>query len=253
MNDAKISTGRYSYLPGGFQYSAAVVADPGHAMVRVRFSRVLSLAQGFERIKAHLASVGCPPEALCACELRSPGVMSEPDFRAFNLTYVELLADMNLYRDGVNPVARCNLVPEVLRPQQPGVYAFSYAVPSPAEAGAGVPDFVTSGAAECPDRPGYRENIVRLGETTPQALGDKLRFALGDLEARFATMGVSWADATEMSLYTVHDLHHLVEQELVRRNAMAGGLCWHWVRPPVADIEIEIDARRVSRTLLLPV
>lgn len=251
MKRTDFPAGQYSYLPGGFQYSAAVVAQPGHAIERVRFSRLVPLAEGFRRLQDHLAALGRPPTALCACELRSPAVMSEPEFRAFNEAYVRPLARMGLYQDdgGINPVARCNLIAAVEPPAEPSFYAFSFTVPI--EHAASVPDFVTSGAAECPDRPGYRDNIVRLGETSPQALGDKLRYALGDLESRFEAMGVSWGHVTEMDLYTVHDLHHLVEQELVRRHAMAGGLCWHWVRPPVADIEIEVDARRVSRTVLL--
>lgn len=249
MTKTLFSPGQYSYLPGGFQYSAAVVAEPGYAIERARFSRPVPLAQGFRRIVAHLAAIGRPPTALCACELRSPAVMSEVDFGIFNQAYVQPLARMGLYEEGTNPVARCNLIPAVSPPPEPSFHAFSYTVP--ADRAQQAPDFTTSGAAECPDRPGYRDNIVRLGETTPQALGDKLCYALGDLASRFDAMGVSWNDVSDMSLYTVHDLHHLVEQELARRNALAGGLCWHWVRPPVEDIEIEIDARKVSRTLLL--
>ena len=105
-----------------------------------------------------------------------------------------------------------------------------------------------------------RDSITVLDENgglllAPQALcdalRDKLRFELGDLQSRFDAMGVSWPDVDPMNLYTVHDLHPLVEEELVRRGAMRGGLTWHWVRPPVSDIEIEIDARRVTRQRLL--
>ncbi|MFA7679617.1 MAG: hypothetical protein WCY07_05670 [Pigmentiphaga sp.] len=250
MQIKPFTAGQYRYLPAGFQYSAGVVAEPGYGIERARFSRPVPLAEGFQRIQAHLASLGRPSEALCACELRSPAVMSEPVFIAFNKEYVKYLAQMGLYEEGVNPVARCNLIPAVLPPAEPSLYAFSYTVPL--DASSAVPDFVTSGAAECPDRPGYQDSIVRLGETSPDALGDKLRFALGDLESRFALMGVSWRDVTDMNLYTVHDLHHLLEQELVSRQAIQGGLCLHWVRPPVLDIEIEIDARKLSRTRLLP-
>ncbi|MDM0107975.1 hypothetical protein QTH97_23710 [Variovorax sp. J22R24] len=242
--------GNYSYLKGGFQYSAAVIADTGHAIERARFDRPVPLAEGFERIRAHLQSQGRPLTALCACELRSPAPMSEPDFVAFNRAYVRPLADWGLFRDDINPVARCNLVPAVAPPAEAGFHAFSYTVPL--ASAREVPDFTTSGAAECPDRPGYRDHIVRLGETSPDALADKLRFAIGDLGSRLDLMGVRWTDVMSMSLYTVHDLHHAIEQELAHLGALAGGLAWHWVRPPVEDIEIEIDARRVSRELLLP-
>ena len=242
--------GDYHYLPSGFQYSAAVIADAGHIVERARFRQPIALAEGFARIRAHLTSLGRPLTALCACELRSPAPMDEPTFVAFNRAYVEPLAEWGIFKDDVNPVARCNLVPAVDAPREPSFYAFSYTLPAPTSRGAR--NFVTSGAAECPDRPGYRENIVRLGETSPEALTDKLRFALGDLESRFKLMGIDWADVTDTRLYTVHDLHHALQRELAQRGALAGGLGWHWVRPPVQGLEIEIDARSVSRETLLP-
>ena len=241
--------GGYQYLPGGFQYSAAVAALPGWEIERARFTALVPLAQGFEAIEAHLASIGRPPTALCACELRSPEPMSEPAFVAFNRTYVQPLERWGLFRNDANPVARCNLCPEMDKPDGPSFYAFTYTVPVAVR---GLRhSFATSGAAECPDRPNYRENIVRLGETSPAALRDKLRFAIGDLESRFIALGVSWADVFDISLYTVHDLHHAVAQEFGMRHALAGGLNWHFVRPPVLDLEIEIDARAVRREIVI--
>lgn len=241
--------GNYRYLTGGFQYSAAVIADDGHVIERARFRRPVPLAEGFARIQAHLTALGRPLTALCACELRSPAPMDEPTFIAFNRAYVKPLADWGLFKDDINPVARCNLVPAFDAPRESSFHAFSYTLPLPTSGR--TRDFLTSGAAECPDRPNYRDNIVRLGETSPEALTDKLRFALGDLESRFALLGVDWADVADTRLYTVHDLHHAMQRELAERGALAGGLGWHWVRPPVLDLEIEIDARSVSREILL--
>lgn len=242
--------GNYHYLPGGFQYSAAVIADTGYQIERVRLRRVLPLEEGFALIRNHLTALGRPLTALCACELRSPAPMAEPDFIRFNRAYVEPLTDWGLFKNDVNPVARCNLVPAVHAPAASGFYAFSYTVEADGET-AGVPDFATSGAAECPDRPGYRDSIVRLGETSPDALTDKLRFALGDIESRFDLMGLGWKDVMDLRLYTVHDLHHAIETELAQRGALQGGVGWHWVHPPVLDLEIEIDASRISRQLLI--
>ena len=241
--------GQYRYLPGGFQYSAAVQALPGHAIERVALERLLPMAQGFDAIEDWLRRMGRPLTALCAIEMRSPAPMSEPEFIAFNRHYVQTLERWGLYRDERNPVARCNLIPEVAPPEQASLYAVSYTVPAGA---ARVGDFVSSGAAECPDRPNYRETIVRLGETSPDALGEKLRFALDDLASRLHALGLDWSDVAHTRLYTVHDLHHLVGAELARRGALNGGLGWHWVRPPVQDIEIEIDARRVACERLWP-
>lgn len=246
----RFAAGNYRFLPGGFQYCAAVVADDGYQIERARFDRPLPLAEGFERIRQHLLAIGRPPTALCACELRSPRPMSEPDFVAFNREYVRPLAEWGLYEDEINPVARCNLVPVDAPPSQVSVHAFSYTAPSRQRLA--LPDFATSGAAECPDRPGYREAIVRLGETSPQALTEKIAFALGDLESRFALMPAGWGQFSAMNLYTAHPLHPGMEREIARRGALRCGLTVHRVRPPVIDIEIEIDARRVSRELLLP-
>lgn len=244
-------SGNYAYIPGGFQYSAAVMADPGYVIETVRFAQPLPLAEGFRRIQAHLAARQRPPTALCACELRSPAPMAESDFILFNRSYVQPLAEWGLFRDDVNPVARCNLIPAAHPPAVPVFHAFSYTLPESAQA-AGPRDFITSGAAECPDRPNYRESIVRLGETTPDALAEKIRFAIGDAESRLDAMGVAWSDVTQLNLYTVRNLYPAIEAEFVRLRADGGGIAWHWVRPPVVDLEIEIDARRVSLQRLLP-
>ena len=242
--------GNYSYLPGGFQYSAAVMADPGYMIERARLREPLPLAQGFARIQQHLMSIARPLTALCACELRSHAPMVEADFIRFNRAYVQPLTDWGICRNDINPVSRCNLIPVVDAPAEAVFYAFSYTMPAGANHSA-APDFATAGAAECPDRPGYREAIVRLGETSPDALIEKLRFALGDTESRLELMGLSWKDVMETRLYTIHDLHHAMDAELARRGAAAGGIGWHWVRPPVQDLEIEVDTSRISRQILL--
>ncbi|MBL0421082.1 hypothetical protein JI739_12055 [Ramlibacter sp. AW1] len=249
---ADFTPGSYRYIEGGFQYSAAVQALPGFAIERVRLERPLPLEQGFAAIEDYLRARGRPLTALCACELRSPQAMSEAEFVAFNRRYVRTLADWGLLRDERNPVARCNLVPVVDQPAQAVLYAFSHTVqaPAPAPAPARVRDFVVSGAAECPDRPNYREHIVRLGETTPDALAEKLHFAMDDLGSRLATLGLQWSDVMEMRLYTAHALDTLWS-ELAARGGLAGGVGSHHVRPPILDLEIEVDARRTSCERLL--
>lgn len=244
--------GGYRYLPGGFQYSAAVQALPGFRIERVALETPVPLVQGFALVEAYLQRLGRPTSALCAMELRSAAPMAEPEFIAFNRLYVQTLERWGLFRDDRNPVARCNLIPAADAPAEAVLHAFSHTVPlGQGEASSRVGDFISSGAAECPDRPNYRASIVRLGETTPDALRDKLSFALGDLESRLVGLGVGWRDVAQTRLYTVHDLHPLLGPEFAARGALAGGLCWHWVRPPVQDLEIEIDALRVGTQRLL--
>jgi len=59
--------GGFAYAPGVFQYSAGVRALAGHRIERVRFSRVVPVAEGFRRIAAFLRDQGRPLTAFCAC------------------------------------------------------------------------------------------------------------------------------------------------------------------------------------------
>lgn len=243
------SQGNYHYVKGGFQYSAAVKADEGYQIVRVQFNNLIPLAVGFERIRQHLLSQGRPMSALCACELRSPKPMVEADFINFNREYVKPLHAWGVAKDEINPVARCNLVPVNQAPEAPSFYAFSYTMPI--EGKLQSHDFVTSGAAECFDRPNYKESIVRLGDTTADAMVEKLRFAVADLDARFNIMQSSWEQASSVNLYTAHPFNMDMVDIFNHKQANKTGVCWHQVRPPVKDLEIEIDAKRVSQQLFI--
>lgn len=251
MEMLPFALGNYHYIPGGFQYSAAVLADPGFVIERACFDTPVELDQAFELMRQHLISIGRPLAALCACELRSAAQMSEAQFFEFNCGYVKVLANWGIFENNLNPVARCNLVAAENGPARPSIYAFSYTVPT--EAAVNIPNFKTSGAAECPDRPGYRDNIVRLGEVTPDALLDKLTYAMGDIDLRLALMGVSWSDINKVHLYSVHNLHPIMHQQLLSKGCALKGISWHCVRPPVEDIEIEIDVARISRQVLIEV
>ena len=47
-------------------------------------------------------------------------------------------------------------------------------------------------------------------------------------------------------LYTVHDVYPFLRDELIRRGAARHGLTWHFDRPPIVDIEYEMDCRAVE-------
>ena len=76
---------------------------------------------------------------------------------------------------------------------------------------------------------------------------EKARYVLGELERRLAAFGAGWADATATQVYTVHDLHSFLADEIVRRGAARAGLTWHYARPPVQGLEYEMDCRSVGR------
>jgi len=240
--------GGYRYIKGPFQYSAGVAAEPGFEIERVLFVKPLELAQGFAAVEAHLAAIGRPPTAFCACELRSPAPFSEEGFVAFNREYVKTLERWGVYRDGVNPVARTNVCPAVGAPGAPALHAFSYTVPAPASPPA---SFVIAGGGEAPEfKPNYRDHIVRRGERSPDAMREKVRYVMGVMEGRLAALGLAWRDAAATQAYTVYDIGPFVMDEIVRRGAAVTGLTWHLCRPPVVDLDYEMDVRRAAREIV---
>lgn len=242
IKTSEFADGGYSYIPGVFQYSAGVAPLSGHAIERVSFTRPVPLKEGFKRIADWLEQQGRPNAAFCACELRSPGQFTEDGFKEFNDLYVGTLSDWGIYKDGVNPVARANVCPEIGAPSTPSLHAFSYTVESDAPSDT----FVIAGSGEAPEGKGnYRDHILRLGETSPDAMREKARWVLAEMERRLSAFGAGWADTTATQLYTVHEIHSFLAEELIQRGAGHRGLTWHFNRPPVADLEYEMDCRRI--------
>jgi hypothetical protein len=243
------SEGGYRFIRGVYPYSAGVAAQPGFEIERVRFRRALPLADGFAAIHAHLKNIARPVTALCACELRSPAPFSEGGFTNFNRSYVNQLGEWSIFRDNVNPVARSNVCPEVLPPSEPSIHAFSYTVPAGPDSR---PTFVIAGSSEVEEgKPNYRDYAVRLGDTSVDGLRAKARFTLEEMERRMHALGFGWSDTTALQLYTVHDTWPFLEDEMARRGAINGGLTWHYTRPPVVDLEYELDTRGVFREIVI--
>ena len=240
--------GGYRYIKAVFQYSGGVAAEAGFEIERVRLRRPLPLAEGFALVENHLQRIGRPSTAFCACELRSPAPFTEQGFVEFNRHYVQTLERWGIYRDGDNPVARTNVCPEYDKPAVPSLYAFSYTVPSAGARGT----FIVAGGGEAREGgPDYRSRIVRLGDTSPAGLRDKVQYVAAEMERRLALLGFAWGDEVSTQAYTVHDIGTLVGEELARRGAMRGGLEWHYCRPPVVNLEYEMDVRGAARELVL--
>lgn len=241
--------GGYRYVRGPFQYSGGAAAESGFAIERVRFSRPVALEEGFRRIEAHLDSIGRPYTSFCACELRSPEPFSEQGFIDFNRVYVGTLERWGIFKNDENPVARSNVCPEIDAPPGPSFHAFSYTVP----AENAPPSFVIAGSGEASEGPGnYEERIIRLGDTSADAMREKALYVLGAMEERMTALGVGWNDTTVTHAYTVHDLHPFLADEIVTRGAAASGLTWVYARPPVVGLEYEMDTRGVYAEHVLP-
>jgi hypothetical protein len=240
--------GNYRFIPAVFQYSSGAAADKGYEIERVRFDRMPSLAEGFARIAKYIQAEGRPLTSFCGCELRSPSAFTEDGFLKFNQHYVKTLAEWGLFDGNINPVARSNVCPEIDPPAEPSFYAFSFTRPSQTA----TPSFVIAGGAESREGPGsYPERTVRYRDLSPDGLREKVRFTVGSMESRLAAFGYGWKDTTAVQAYTVHDIHPVMADELVRRGAMRSGLTWHFARPPVIDLEYEMDCRRVMREMVI--
>jgi hypothetical protein len=236
--------GGYRFIPGVFQYSGGAAASAGFEIERVRFDRLPPLAEGFAQVAKYIQAAGRPLTAFCACELRSPAAFTDDGFRKFNEHYVKTLAQWGLFDGTTNPVARSNVCPEIDPPAEPSFYAFSFTRPSRNTA----PSFVIAGSGEAREGGAtYSERTVRYRDLSPEGLKEKVEFVAGAMEHRMGQLGFGWKDATAVQTYTVHDFHPVFADALVRRGAARSGLTWHFARPPVIDLEYEMDCRRAMR------
>ncbi|PZP90885.1 MAG: hypothetical protein DI587_37190 [Variovorax paradoxus] len=233
--------GAYRYIAYQSQYSLGVQALPGHRLVRASFAQVVPLAEGFARIRAHLQARGLPLASFAACELRSPKPFDSDGFRAFNAVYADTLQAWGIADGDDNPVARSNVCPLVDGPAEPGFHAFCYAMP---EAATSAASFVVSGGAETRtvSRPG-EHRIVAFGDTSAQGMLAKGEHTIAEIERRLQAFGLGWRDTSAIQVYTVHDFHPVVAAQMAQRGMLRNGLTWQLCRPPVVDVEFEIDCR----------
>jgi hypothetical protein len=238
----------FRFVKGVFQYSAGVAALPGYRMERARFAEPVPLDEGFSRVQAYLTGRGLKATSFAACELRSPAPFTEAGFEAFNRGYFSMLERWGVIADGLNPVARSNVCPEIGKPAGPSFHAFSFAVP---EAGAAA-SFVIAGSGESTEGQGsYREKTVAWRDLSPAGMRKKARAVLGEMERRMTALGFGWAETTAVQVYTVHDITPFFADEIVARGAARHGATWHYCRPPVEDLEFEVDCRGVRVEVVL--
>ncbi len=242
------AAGNYRFIPAVFQYSAGSLALTGYEIERVRFHRWLPLAEGFAAAAKYIKEAGRPLTAFCACELRSPAAFTDEGFRKFNEHYVETLGEWGIYDGKNNPVARSNVCPEIDPPGEPTFYAFSFTRPSTST----TPSFIIAGSGEAREGGAtYAERTAAYRDLSPGGIKEKVRHVVGAMESRMAAFGHAWKDATAAQVYTIHDFHHVLADELVKRGAVRSGLTWHYARPPVIDLEYEMDCRKVMRETVI--
>jgi hypothetical protein len=65
------------------------------------------------------------------------------------------------------------------------------------------------------------------------------------MERRMSAFAGTWEQTTGVQLYTVQNVYPILESELGRRGVFRNGLTWHFNRPPVENLEYEMDCRCV--------
>lgn len=245
---AENTKGNYTFIRGIGPFSAAVKAQPGFEIVHTRFLPLIALSDGYRHLESHLQKVNRSPEALCGMELRIPTVLSREAFEQFNAPYVEQLKKWGLNIGGINPVTRTNVAFESNPVTEPMLAGFYYTIPSRQQ----FESFVLSGAPEIASRERGVE-IVARGDTSPEGLRQKLDCILNVLGGHLSEMNLKWEMATAVNLYTVFDVHGLMPGQLLPRLGPASyaGVTWHYARPPVNGLDLEVDARAVRSELVL--
>jgi len=231
----------YRFLAGIAPYSCGVAALPGYEIVRAALRNALPWRDGFAAIDRFLAERKLPRSALCGIELRCPAPYSMGNFVAFNRQYARVLEEWNLLVDGVNPLARTNVAPCLDPPTEPQLHGFSAALP----AANAPPTFVIAGAGELRDGRLAEEGIVRRGEISAPALAEKARYVMDVMTERLQALGGDWSLVNQIQVYTRHPADDLLRREIEPRIGPAArhGVRWVHARPPVEEIEFEMDLR----------
>ena len=236
----------YRFLPGIPAFSSGVVAATGWEIVHATLRVPVPWRDGFAQIERHLRAQGRPRTALCGIELRSPAPFTFEGFDTFNQGYRALLADWQILVDGENPIPRTNVAPVIAAPAEPSLYGFAYTIPGATP----MQTFVVAGAGEMRDRTRGPQGIVRLGDTSPEAMREKARFVMGVMQDRLRALG-EWSRVTAIDVYTALPIDGALLDEILRPAGAAAvhGIRWFPSRPPIQGLEFEVDMRGVAREL----
>ncbi len=241
--------GGYLFLEGIEPYSCGVLAKTGYEVVHVTLKELLPWRDGLDQAKAYLEKLGLTCDGLCGVELRSPEAFSMDGFFEFNKGYRELLENWGLMIDGHNPVARTNVAPSPHGPETVCLHGFSFVAPS---ANSEDQTFVIAGGGEVRGEL-LPENIVRRSDTCSAAMTEKANCVMDIMENRLNGLGVNWNQVTTTNVYTVHPLKTILNEILIPRMGSAAmmGVTWHHSRPPIMEIEFEMDLRGVAQEFVI--
>jgi hypothetical protein len=236
--------GGYLFVPGQPFFSFGAVAASGFEINRASFREPPVFPEGLAAVERYLRAAARPLQALCGLELRNGRQANMQEFMIFNDRYIESLRKAGVLVANQMPVTRSNLVvtgAEALH----RIHAFTYTVPV-SSASSRRPTFVIAGIPEVRFL-GPKSEIVAKGDVSLNGLRQKTAFVLDTIAGLLTTMGVGWSEVTGIQLYTVRDLHPLVESVLLPRIGPAAqrGIQWHYVLLPLEGGDVEIDVRSV--------
>lgn len=242
--------GGYRFLPGIDAYSSGVIAEPGWEIVHVTLAKPLPWEAGLQAVRRYVEAAGSPVQAVCGVELRCPAPHTMDGFIEFNQRYRSVLESWDVLVDGEMPIARTNVAPVVGAPDETQLHAFSFTVKSPDAPGT----YVVAGAGELPTRRLDSSRILQAGCTDAEAMQEKAACVVGILRHRMEKLQADAERISTIDVYTMHPLrpllHNVIMPDLPRASQL--GVQWFLSRPPIVEIEFEMDLRGVRREIIAP-
>ncbi len=241
--------GGFSFVKGIGPFSSGAVANDGFEIVHAVAVPVIKLDDGYGVIERQLREAGRPIHALCGMELRIPQPLTPQGFNDFNAGYLKRLAAWDVHLDGNNPIARTNVAIEIAPVPEPVLFGFYYTMPNTTRSRS----FVLAGAGEVKSMRGNDLEFIAGSDVSTAGLTQKTKFVMGLLTERLGEMKMAWSDATAVNLYTVHDAHPVIASTILPAIGTAAqrGITWHYSRPPIIAMELEIDAHAVRSEIVV--
>lgn len=242
--------GNYKFLQGIDPYSCGVIADAGFELVRGTFLERIEWKNALDIIERFLCTEKIHLSALASLEFRSPEVRSMNDFIGFNLEYIAQLQTRGLLLDLINPIARTNVVPFYERLSETVIHSFAYVRPCHTT---NYPSFIVAGSGELIGSGLKVENIIRYRDLSNAGFSEKIVSVEKTMTERLNGLGVDWPQVTSTSVYTVHEVEKLIDEYVLNKIGVANrfGLQTFRCRPPVEDIEFEMDTRCITNEFFL--
>ena len=93
--------------------------------------------------------------------------------------------------------------------------------------------------------------VVAPRDTSPEGMAAKAAYVVQAVARRLEGLGVGWGDVTTTSLYTVAPVEGILGGAVLDAMGPAArqGLRWYHARPPIDELDFEMDARGVRREL----